>query len=116
MAGQESFSNLDVRPQNSLITAHTPTTSSMLAALQQDPFPSFNADGYNPLSYMDTSSTQEDSLPGQFHDFVAPGNTFEVPQFGASQDLGMATSTTPASNEGGEPSDSEPEKPDTSTA
>jgi regulatory factor X len=63
MAGQESFSAIDVRPAHHIM-AHTPTTSSMLAALQHDAFPSgsldptssgFNSDAYGPLSYMDTS-------------------------------------------------------------
>lgn len=90
MPGQESFGSLDVRPphpQGSLI-AHTPTTSSMLAALQQDSFPTFNGDGYNGLSYMDTAAPQEEALQPQFHDYAAPPNSFEVPSF-PTQDLNV---------------------------
>ncbi|KAJ7781232.1 hypothetical protein B0H16DRAFT_1818006 [Mycena metata] len=116
MAGQETFNGMDVRPQHMM--AHTPTTSSMLAALQNDPFPSgsldpgssaFNSDAYGSLSYMDTSAPQDDSLPTvhqsslSFGDFSGSGNTFD----GFSQDLGMHSSATPSS----EPdNDSEPVK------
>ncbi|KAF5389106.1 hypothetical protein D9757_004905 [Collybiopsis confluens] len=106
MAGQENFSTMDVRPQ---LMANTPTTSSMLAALQNDPFPAgsldpssstFNSDAYSSLSYMDTSSSQENPLPNvqsdlSFPDFSSSGNTFDVPGF--SQDMGMGASATPSS-------------------
>ncbi|KAH0587552.1 DNA-binding protein RFX2 [Termitomyces sp. J132] len=86
MAGQESFNALEVRPHQMM--AITPTTSSMLAALQNDPFPSgsidpastsYNSDAYNPL-YMDTSSNpDEPSQPGlSFTDFSGTGNAFDV--------------------------------------
>jgi regulatory factor X 1/2/3 len=108
MAGQESFpQNLD-RPSQ---MSHTPTTSSMLAALN-DPFPansldpaatSFNPSSYNnTMSYMDATPSHNDALapPSQqsmsFGEFV-PGsdNSFDVPGF--PQDLpGMASSATPA--------------------
>ncbi|KAJ7095392.1 hypothetical protein B0H15DRAFT_929126 [Mycena belliarum] len=115
MAGQETFNSMDVRPQH--LMAHTPTTSSMLAALQNDPFPAgsldpstsgFNSDAYGSLSYMDTSAPQDDSLPPHqsslsFGDFSGSGNTFDVSGF--PQDLGMHASGTPAS----EPDSSEPE-------
>lgn len=107
MAGQETFNGMDVRPQH--LMANTPTTSSMLAALQNDPFPagsldpsasSFNSDAYGSLSYMDTSSSQENPLPNvqadlSFPDFSSSGNGFDVPGF--SQDMGMPASATPGS-------------------
>jgi len=106
MAGQESFNSIDVRPQQHMM-AHTPTTSSMLAALQHDPFPNgsldptssaFNSDAYGSLSYMDTSASQDD--PGHqsglsFPDFSSSGNSFDVSY--AAQDLGMTSSGTPSS-------------------
>lgn len=106
MAGQESFNSLDVRPQQQMM-AHTPTTSSMLAALQNDPFPSgsldpsssaFNSDAYASLSYMDTSAPQDDTHQSglSFPDFPGSGNSFDVTNF-ASQDLGMNSSATPGS-------------------
>jgi regulatory factor X len=75
MAGQEHFSgNLDVpppRPMNGMI--HTPTTSSMLAALQaSDPFPvdSFPSDFGLPPFMDTTSNAPEDAAPGlSFPDF-----------------------------------------------
>ncbi|KAJ7283643.1 hypothetical protein C8J57DRAFT_1498673 [Mycena rebaudengoi] len=117
MAGQENFNSMDVRPQH--LMAHTPTTSSMLAALQNDPFPAgsldpnasgFNSDAYGSLSYMDTSAPQDDSLPAvhqsslSFGDFSGPGNTFDVSGF--SQDL-MHSSATPSTDPD---NDSEPVK------
>jgi regulatory factor X, other len=110
MAGQESFNSMDVRPPP--VMAHTPTTSSMLAALQNDPFPasslvspppSFNSDAYGSLSYMDTSPSQDDSMPAvhssgmPFPDFSGSGNSFDVSAF-TPQDLNM-TSGAPASSE-----------------
>jgi hypothetical protein len=109
MAGQENFNGMDVRPQH--LMAHTPTTSSMLAALQNDTFPSgsldpststFNSDAYGSMSYMDTSTTQDSSLQNvhssdlAFPDFSVPGNSFDVPGF--HPDMGMQQSTgTPGS-------------------
>ncbi|KAJ6485028.1 hypothetical protein C8R47DRAFT_1130566 [Mycena vitilis] len=112
MAGQENFNSMDVRPQH--LMAHTPTTSSMLAALQNDPFPTgsldpsssgFNSDAYGSLSYMDTSAPQDDSLPAvhqsslSFTDFSGSGNTFD----GFPQDLGMHSSGTPSSEPDNDP-------------
>lgn len=112
MAGQESFNPMDVRPQHHVM-AHTPTTSSMLAALQNDPFPAgsldsssaFNSDAYGPLSYMDTSAPQDDSIPSghqsglSFPDYVSSSaNSFDVSSF-TPQDLGMSSSGTPADSE-----------------
>ncbi|KAJ6539354.1 hypothetical protein B0H19DRAFT_1213317 [Mycena capillaripes] len=112
MAGQETFNSMDVRPQH--LMAHTPTTSSMLAALQNDPFPAgsldpstsaFNSDAYGSLSYMDTSASQDDSLPAvhqsslSFGDFSGSGNTFD----GFPQDLGMHSSGTPSSEPDNDP-------------
>jgi len=105
MAGQESFNTMETRSAQHVMN-HTPTTSSMLAALQQDPFPTgaldasssgFNADAYGGLNYMDTSVQPDDSIPPvhqsglSFSDY-APGNTFDVASF-ATQDLGMNTSS-----------------------
>jgi regulatory factor X len=115
MAGQESFNTMDVRPQH--LMAHTPTTSSMLAALQHDPFPqgpldstssAFNSDAYGSLSYMDTSTPQDDTLPAvhqsglSFPDFSGSGSSFDVSSF-TSQDLGMNSSATPANESEHEP-------------
>ena len=114
MAGQESFGSLDVRPQ---LMANTPTTSSMLAALQHDSYGSgsldpgssaFNTDAYGAMSYMDTSATQDDGLasghqPGlSFTDFNGPGSTFDVSSF-TPQELGINPSSTPTSEADNEP-------------
>jgi regulatory factor X, other len=89
MAGQESFGH------TSQMMAHTPTTSSMLAALQNDPFPggagsldptssAFNAADFTSLTYMDTSPTsgsQENGTGGlAFPDFSGSG-PFDVSGF-----------------------------------
>ncbi|KAI0832450.1 hypothetical protein BC628DRAFT_1309037 [Trametes gibbosa] len=106
MAGQESFPNtLDVRPAVGM--AHTPTTSSMLAALQADTFAggtldpaatSFGPDAFGPLSYLDGSSSQDDLAVHtsglSFPDYGS--STFEVPAF-TPQDLGISTTSTPPS-------------------
>lgn len=116
MAGQESFSTLDVRPQHHHIMNQTPTTSSMLAALQHEPFSSgsidpstFNNDAFGLSTYMDTS-LQDDSIPVNpsglsFPDYVSSTSSFDVATF-TPQDLGISTSGTPPSSS--EP-DSEPE-------
>jgi regulatory factor X len=102
MAGQESFTSSEARPQHPM--NHTPTTSSMLAALQQDPFPggaldastsAFNSDAYG-LNYMDTSVTPEDSIPsvhqaGLAFSEYATTNTFDVTPF-STQDLSLPSS------------------------
>lgn len=113
MAGQESFSSTLDR---STSMGHTPTTSSMLAALN-DPFPSVSstldptATSFNPSSYaayMDTSSGGADSAQSSasmsFGEFV-PGsgdNSFDVPGF--PQDLGaaMVTSSSSGTQNGGQ--------------
>ncbi|KAI0677529.1 hypothetical protein C8Q78DRAFT_1066040 [Trametes maxima] len=106
MAGQESFPNtLDVRP--TAVMAHTPTTSSMLAALQVDSFatgtldPSsttFGADAFGSLSYLDGASSQDDlsvhTSGLSFPDYSS--STFDVPAF-TPQDLGINTTGTPPS-------------------
>jgi regulatory factor X len=110
MPGQESFSNLEVRSSQSAM-AHTPTTSAMLAALQDfpagamDSSSAFNSDAYSALAYMDTTAiSQDDSVtPAQqssvsFPDYVAgSANPFEVGAF-TPQELGM-TAHTPAASE-----------------
>ncbi|KAF8914620.1 hypothetical protein CPB85DRAFT_1375413 [Mucidula mucida] len=118
MAGQENFNSMDVRPQHLM----TPTTSSMLAALQNEPFSNnsmdgsssgFTPDGYSSLSYMDTSPNQDDGhssgLP--FGDFSGSGNTFDVSNF-TPQDLGMQSST-PSSEPDGVSGEPEPVKAET---
>ncbi|KAF9491009.1 hypothetical protein BDN71DRAFT_1399101 [Pleurotus eryngii] len=113
MAGQESFGSMDVRP-----SIMTPTTSSMLAALQSDSFPgSLDAtgsgfdSGYGSLSYMDSVAPQDDSIPSvhqqglSFPDFSGGQTSFDVTTF-TPQDLGIGTThSTPAS----EPAQLEPE-------
>jgi len=99
---------MDVRPGS--LMAHTPTTSSMLAALQNDPFPStsldptssaFGSDAYGSMQYMDPASTQEDALSSShpagltFTDFSGPGNAFDVGSY--SQDLAISGSGNSAS-------------------
>ncbi|KAF8450724.1 hypothetical protein L210DRAFT_3609019 [Boletus edulis BED1] len=96
MAGQESFTPSEARPQHA-------TTSSMLAALQHDPFPTgaldasasgFNSDAYGGLNYMDTSVSPEDSIPsvhqaGLAFSEYATANTFDVTPF-STQDLSLS--------------------------
>ncbi|KAF9009051.1 hypothetical protein BDQ17DRAFT_1448955 [Cyathus striatus] len=93
MAGQENFGSLDVRSQPMM--AHTPTTSSMLAALQQDTFSTssldpassaFHSDAYGSMSFMDTAG-QDESLQAThssgltFPDFSNSNGSFEVSNF-----------------------------------
>lgn len=108
MAGQENFGSMDVRP--STLMAHTPTTSSMLAALQNDPFPStsldpgssaFNSDAYGSMQYMDPTNSQEDLSTGHqagltFTDFSGSGNAFDVGSY--PHDLAISASATPTSD------------------
>ncbi|KIY71420.1 hypothetical protein CYLTODRAFT_450762 [Cylindrobasidium torrendii FP15055 ss-10] len=101
MPGQESFHGMDVRPN----TMMTPTTSSMLAALQGDSFggsamdPSdsgFVGDSYSSLSYMDASPSHEEPMHNHFADFSGSGPSFEVPSF---PDMSLHSSGgTPASD------------------
>ncbi len=108
MAGQESFGSMDVRPSS--LMAHPPTTSSMLAALQTDPFPApsldpgssaFGSDAYGSIQYMDPSTSQEDALSTShqagltFTDFSGSGGTFDVGSY--SHDLAISASATPTS-------------------
>jgi regulatory factor X, other len=105
MAGQETFGNLDVRP----VMAHTPTTSSMLAALQADTFgsgldptsSSFGADAFSSLGFMDTAATPEDSIhlnssSISYSDYTSGPSGFDVAGF-TPQDLGLSASGTPPS-------------------
>lgn len=109
MAGQESFNTMEIRPPNAM--AHTPTTSSMLAALQHDSFPAgsldgssgFNSDAYGALSYMDTSAPQDVS----FTDFGS-SSSFDVASF-TPQDLGMTSNGAPAESEPDHESEVKPE-------
>ena len=108
MPGQESF------PDTTM--AHTPTTTSMLAALQADSFAgtldpaatTFGPDAFGPLSYLDGAASQDDlsvhASALSFHDYGS--STFEVPAF-TPQDLGISASGTPPSASS-EP-DNEPE-------
>lgn len=104
MPGDESFGSLTSQP----LLAHTPTTSTMLAALQSDSYGSttldptssaFNTD-YGTMSYMDPSAGQDDTgHPSalSFSDFAGSGSTFDVGSFNPS-DLGVGGSvTTPGS-------------------
>lgn len=124
MAGQD-FGPMDGRPQH--LMAHTPTTSSMLAALQHDSYgpgsldpnaSAFNADAYGPMSYIDASVAQDDALGSghqtglSFSDFGGSGNAFDVSNF-TTQDLGLNAPVTPASESDHE---SEPVKSEQSTA
>lgn len=108
MIGQDSFGS----NQPGHLMNHTPTTSSMLAALQHEPYPSgpldpsstgFAHDNYGLPPFMDTSGTQDDALGGvhpgglTFPDYVtSSGSTFDVTF--TPQDLGINTSG-PASGE-----------------
>jgi len=119
MAGQESFGHqLDV--PHSVMT-HTPTTSSMLAALQHDTFGAgsldptsgaFGADAFGSLTYMDTSSGQDDPMPVHssslsFPDYVSGSTAFDASAF-APQEIGInSASGTPPST--GSESDHSPE-------
>ncbi|KAM5532305.1 hypothetical protein V8D89_014063 [Ganoderma adspersum] len=121
MAGQESFTNttLDVRPATQM--ASTPTTSSMLAALQADTFsggtldPSattFGPEAFGSLSYLDSTSTPEDALSVHTSGLSFPdysSSTFDVPAF-TPQDLGISASGTPPSASSDPENDSEPVK------
>lgn len=115
MDGQEHFGGgLDVRSTAGAMN-HTPTTSSMLAALQNDSFApnsldptstSFASDAFGPLTYMDTPA-HDDSIPVNpsglsFPDYVSGTSSFDVTTF-TPQDLGIGASATPP------PSSSEPE-------
>ncbi|KAF9568893.1 hypothetical protein CPC08DRAFT_702011 [Agrocybe pediades] len=106
----DGFGALDGRSQQ--LMAHTPTTSSMLAALQQESFGSgsldptasgFNTDAYASMSYMDTAG-QDDALGSGHHqsglsfsDFSGSGN-FDVSTF-APQDLALSASTPASESE-----------------
>ncbi|TFK28731.1 hypothetical protein FA15DRAFT_664765 [Coprinopsis marcescibilis] len=109
MAGQESFGALDVRPSHMMAQ---PTTSSMLAALQQDSFPvgsldasgPFGTDAYGSMSYMDTSAAQDDGLTSghqsglSFSDFSNGANPFDSAGFSSSDLAGLnsgSSSTEP---------------------
>lgn len=110
MAGQESFGAMDGRSSHAGMLAQTPTSSTMLAALQQqDAFPvgsldstGFAADAYASMGYMDTSVVQDDAAHqaamGYGSDF---GASFDSQSFGAPQELGSALGSvsagTPAS-------------------
>lgn len=112
MAGQESFGALDVRPSHMM--AQTPTTSSMLAALQQEPFPvgaldstsSFGADAFGSMSsYMDTSvASQEDALGSghqsglNFPDFSNSSNPFDSTGYTSSELGGLNVAGTPSND------------------
>lgn len=112
MTGQENFGQqLEVQHP---VMAHTPTTSSMLAALQQDTFTSgpldpsssaFGADAFSSLSYMDTSPSHDESMPVHpsalsFPDYVSSSGSFDAPAFTPEQiGLHSASATPPSSSE-----------------
>ncbi|THH14676.1 hypothetical protein EW146_g5682 [Bondarzewia mesenterica] len=107
MVGQDAFGNLDTRHHH--ILNHNPTTTSMLAALQQDSYPhgsldpsstTYNTDSYGLPSYMDTSAPHDDPLSGvhqsglSFPDYVSgPTSSFDVTAF-TPQDLGLGSTAT----------------------
>jgi len=102
MAGQEHFPNTGTGPAG--LMSQTPTTSSMLAALNEG-FNSSSLDaagfGGNPY-YMDTSASQ---APMSYSDF-APGASFDV---GFAHDLGMNAGESGERSElGGAPTPNEP--------
>lgn len=113
MVGQESFGSTHTMAQ-------TPTTSSMLAALQHDTFgagpldptsSAFGTDAFASLSYMDTSPSQDDSMPVHssglsFPDYVSGSGAFDVGAF-TPQDLGLSTTETPPPSTGSEPDESD---------
>lgn len=119
MAGQDSFGqHLDAGRPPAMI--HTPTTSSMLAALQADTFgvDSFGGEFVLP-SYMDTSpAAPDDAMPGgipsapgmSFADFSGAAGAFDVAAAFTPSDLAMPTHGTPASH-GGDIDDTEPQTP-----
>ncbi|CCM02491.1 uncharacterized protein FIBRA_04592 [Fibroporia radiculosa] len=125
MSGHENFGqSLDV---NHSAMSHTPTTSSMLAALQQDTFGNgsldptsgaFGADTFSSLAFMDTSPTQEDSLPVhsssvQFSDYVSTSSAFDTAAFTHEIGIHSASGTPPST--GSEPDNSpEPVKSEAS--
>lgn len=101
MAGQESFGGIEARSQQGI--NRTPTTSSMLAALQQDSFPAgaldasgsgFSPDAYAGMNYMDPSVPPDDSISSvhqaglSFSDY-ATATSFDVTSF-TPQDLNLA--------------------------
>lgn len=110
MVGQENFgSNLDTRSQHHMMS-HTPTTSSMLAALQQDSFSAnsldaapFSHEAFGLPAFMDTTTPHDDHLGGvhtslAFPDYVSGNNhTFDVAAF-TPQDLGIGSA--PGSSNG----------------
>ncbi|KDQ64519.1 hypothetical protein JAAARDRAFT_166855 [Jaapia argillacea MUCL 33604] len=110
MAGQENYgNNLEARPPHPAMN-HTPTTSSMLAALQHDPFTSgsldpnstpYNTDAYGSLSYIEASTAQDDGMAPvhqaglSFSDYVSgPASSYDVGAF-TPQDLAMTPSVAP---------------------
>ncbi|KAN0131474.1 hypothetical protein V8E53_010851 [Lactarius tabidus] len=112
MIGQDSFGS----NQPPHLMSHTPTTSSMLAALQQEPYPSgpldpsstgFAPDNYSLPSFMDASGAPDDTLgnvhPGglSFPDYVTgSGNTFDVTF--TPQDLGIGAGGPTNAEQGSE--------------
>ncbi|KAH9977958.1 hypothetical protein BGW80DRAFT_1435630 [Lactifluus volemus] len=104
MIGQDSFGS----NQPAHLLGNTPTASSMLAALQQESYPSgpldpsstgFAPDNYGLPPFMDASGAQDDTLGGvhpgglSFPDYVtSSGSTFDVTF--TPQDLGIGASST----------------------
>jgi regulatory factor X len=95
MPGQESFSVASLEPppraQNGML--HTPTTSSMLAALQNDAFPVDSFGDFSLPSFMDAApggGAPDDGGAGlSFHDFSAGGAPFDVAGNFGPGDLGL---------------------------
>ena len=111
MPGQESFGHLDRGPHG-ILGLNTPTTSSMLAALN-DPFPSNNTNG-NPFSptsfFMETSPTSNGDAFADFH--PTRSDAFDPTVF--SGELALPTNTNPEVNTS--PKTGENDKPGTEAA
>jgi len=124
MPGQEHFSGIDARPSAQLHMQNTPTTSSMLAALQQqdasfgglDAAGAFGADAYGSMGFMDTSAPQEDGLSSShqpnlsFPDFSGSANPFDSTAF-PPPDLGLTVPLAPPAAADREAADSKADHP-----
>ncbi|KZT12739.1 uncharacterized protein LAESUDRAFT_13667 [Laetiporus sulphureus 93-53] len=127
MAGQENFGHPLEVPHS--ILAQTPTTSSMLAVLQQDTFgtgpgpldptSTFATDAFGSLSYMDTTSAHDESLSVHsatlsFQDYVSGSTAFETAAF-TPQEIGLSSASgTPPSTNSETGNSPEPVKTETS--
>jgi len=98
LAGQDGFPGALDRAAHSLMATHTPTTTSMLAALN-DPFPPGSLDpsggAFNPNNYfMETSPTAHGDAFADFHG--VPSNPFDVGGFSHELNLPPHQELSPA--------------------